>query len=151
MEKIFGFCFFVALAGCVATPALKEDGLKKAMTPIPFVARLALGADAAEAGYQVRSLLPKDECCDAHNLTEWDVHTVSDADVYFSIGLPFEAELVNAARRRNPELQVVPLDQKCWRIEGNPYVWMSGLNRGIMEATGSDMVTTVNYHSSGSL
>ena len=134
MEKIFGFCFFVALAGCVATPAFKEDGLKKAMTPIPFVARLALSADAAEARYQVRSLLPKDEGCDAHNLTEWDVHTVAGADVYFSIGLPFEAELVNAARRRNPELRVVPLDQKCWRTEGNPYVWMSGLNRGIMDA-----------------
>ena len=42
MEKIFGFCFFVALAGCVATPALKEDGLKKAMTPIRIAVKMTV-------------------------------------------------------------------------------------------------------------
>ena len=129
----------LALAGCVSTHAVSGAGPLKAMSPVPFVARLALGADAAKAGYQVKSLLPTDEDCGTHEPTDWDVQTVAGADVYLSIGLPFEAELLKAARQRNPRLRVVPLDEKCRRIEGNPYVWMSGANRDNMEAAANTL------------
>lgn len=138
MEKILILCVLSALAGCATVPAISEAGTLKAMAPIPFVARLALGADAAEAGYQVKSLLPKDEGCGAYKPTDWDVQIVSGADVYLSIGLPFEAELITSACRRNPGLRVVSLDQKCWRIEGNPYVWTSGVNLYVMEAAAKE-------------
>ena len=146
-QKILFVVLAVALAVigvCVVrclreTSAISGIGPLKAMAPVPFVARLALGADAAKAGSQVKSLLPKDEGCGAHETTEWDVQTVSGADVYLSIGLPFEAELLKAARQRNPRLRVVPLDEKCRRIEGNPYVWMSGANRDNMEAAANKL------------
>ena len=58
-----------------------------------------------------RSLLVRDEDGAGYSVNEWDVETVTSANVFISSGLPSEASLFEAAWKRNRALGCVLAEQ----------------------------------------
>lgn len=123
------FCGIVAvLASFCGCSVPKAQSKTRILTAVPAVAEILREALGENSGYQVKTLLSENEGCGEYVATEWDEEEISRCAVYVSIGLPFEEELI-ACNTGKDNIKIVPLDERCTHLAGNPYVWTSYFNR----------------------
>jgi len=144
------FCGIVAvLASFCGCSAPKVKSQTRILTAVPAVAEILCEALGENSGYQVKTLLSENEGCGEYVITEWDEEEISRCAVYVSIGLPFEEKLI-ARNTGKDNIMIVPLDERCTHLAGNPYVWTSYFNRMKMFSSakaifGFDMALDVDY------
>ena len=136
------FLVLTALAGLVfAGAGCKSSGRGKGVKPVIFVSILPQKyfVDRVSGGrVQVEVLVQPGQSPHNYEPTQKQIAMLSDADIYFTIGVPFEQAFVKNMKQQKSDLNVVDTTRGIERIAGeehghhghgheesDPHVWLS--------------------------